>query len=151
MNLNISDSDSALKLFEGASKNRTTASTLLNSESSRSHIIFTIYLKNSLNDSTTKFIFIDLAGSEKPSKSKDQKSFDEGVAINKGLFILEKIINNLSNGEKAVFRGSNLIQILQDSLGGKSSTLFIACINPLRSNSSESFKNSEICEQSQEN
>jgi kinesin family protein 4/21/27 len=64
------------KLLENGAKNRTTASTLMNDASSRSHAIFTIFIKQTVYEEkgdakgkvdessiTAKFFFVDLAGS----------------------------------------------------------------------------------------
>ena len=141
--LDISDSEYALKLFEETSKNRLTASTMKNAKSSRSHAIFSIYLNDIHNKILSKFSFIDLAGSESPTLSDDAKTVEEGISINQGLSCLELIINKLANNKMVVWRGPNLIKILGDSLGGNASTLFIACVNPLRSNACESLKTLE--------
>jgi kinesin family protein 4/21/27 len=54
------------------SESRTVGSTLMNSESSRSHAIFTILIHKKTSDSasTSKFHFVDLAGSERLSRTK---------------------------------------------------------------------------------
>ncbi len=68
-----------LELLDRGSFHRTTASTLMNDASSRSHAIFTINIeRNSLNPIeigidedyvTAKFVFVDLAGSERIKKT----------------------------------------------------------------------------------
>jgi kinesin family protein 4/21/27 len=59
--------------------------------------------------------------------------FAEGVSINKGLLELGNVINALTEGtarRHIPYRNSKLTRLLQDSLGGNSETLFIACISP---------------------
>jgi hypothetical protein len=56
--------------------------------------------------------------------------FAEGVSINKGLLELGNVINALTEGASRrhiPYRNSKLTRLLQDSLGGNSETLFIAC------------------------
>lgn len=56
--------------------------------------------------------------------------FVEGVSINKGLLELGNVINALTEGasrKHIPYRNSKLTRLLQDSLGGNSETLFIAC------------------------
>ena len=56
------------RLLQKGSIARTTASTDMNRTSSRSHAIFSVILKQSLEDDTritSKFHFVDLAGSER--------------------------------------------------------------------------------------
>lgn len=56
--------------------------------------------------------------------------------INKSLFTLGKVISMLSSGAKNLnakyipYRDSKLTMLLQDSLGGTSKALMIACISP---------------------
>ena len=56
--------------------------------------------------------------------------------INKSLFTLGKVISMLASKEKMMnqkyvpFRDSKLTMLLQDSLGGTSRALLIACVSP---------------------
>jgi hypothetical protein len=54
-------------------------STSMNSESSRSHAIFTIILHEAVSNVTSKFHFVDLAGSERLARTKA-----EGVQMKEG-------------------------------------------------------------------
>jgi kinesin family protein 4/21/27 len=59
------------------------------------------------------------------------------VYINKGLLELGNVINALTEGSTRrhiPYRNSKLTRLLQDSLGGNSETLFIACVSPAESN-----------------
>lgn len=52
------------------------------------------------------------------------------MSINKGLLELGNVINALTEGasrKHIPYRNSKLTRLLQDSLGGNSETLFIAC------------------------
>ena len=63
--------------------------------------------------------------------------FSEGVNINKSLMELGNVINALTEGKKRShipYRNAKLTRLLQDSLGGSSETLFIACISPADKN-----------------
>uniref|UniRef100_A0A7N9AXB4 Kinesin family member 21A n=1 Tax=Mastacembelus armatus TaxID=205130 RepID=A0A7N9AXB4_9TELE len=138
---------------------RTTASTQMNVQSSRSHAIFTIHLcqvrvcppdnsdnatDNRLaNDSTinefetltAKFHFVDLAGSERLKRTgATGDRAKEGISINCGLLALGNVISALGDRSKrsthVPYRDSKLTRLLQDSLGGNSQTVMIACISP---------------------
>jgi kinesin family member 12 len=82
--------------------------------------------------------FVDLAGSErlKETKSTGDQMMKETGNINKSLFTLGKVIAMLSQPEKKInqkyipYRDSKLTMLLQDSLGGTSKALMIACISP---------------------
>jgi hypothetical protein len=60
--------------------------------------------------------------------------FKESVTINAGLLALGNVISALSDpkGKKlhVPYRESKLTRLLQDSLGGNSRTLMVACISP---------------------
>lgn len=77
------------RLLENGGRNRTTASTLMNSASSRSHAIFTIFIRQSIDDEgsmSAKFFFVDLAGSERVKKTGATGDvLKEGISINLGL------------------------------------------------------------------
>ncbi|XP_074489822.1 kinesin-like protein KIF21A isoform X2 [Sebastes fasciatus] len=139
---------------------RTTASTQMNVQSSRSHAIFTIHLcqvrvcasdnqesetdnrvsnGNSEMDEyetlTAKFHFVDLAGSERLKRTgATGERAKEGISINCGLLALGNVISALGDRSKrsshVPYRDSKLTRLLQDSLGGNSQTVMIACISP---------------------
>uniref|UniRef100_A0A3B3YM92 Kinesin motor domain-containing protein n=1 Tax=Poecilia mexicana TaxID=48701 RepID=A0A3B3YM92_9TELE len=139
---------------------RTTASTQMNVQSSRSHAIFTIHLcqvrvcasdnQEGENDNkvsngngemdeyetlTAKFHFVDLAGSERLKRTgATGDRAKEGISINCGLLALGNVISALGDRSKRAshvpYRDSKLTRLLQDSLGGNSQTVMIACISP---------------------
>lgn len=79
-----------------------------------------------------KLYCCDLAGSEKISKTEATgQTLEEAKMINKSLSALGNVINALTESKKGNFipyRDSKLTRILQESLGGNSSTcLVITC------------------------
>ena len=59
-----------------------------------------------------------------------------------GLLALGNVISSLTSDKKNVhipYRDSKLTRILQDSLGGNSNTIMIACVSPASSNYEESL------------
>jgi len=105
-------------------KNRTTASTMMNENSSRSHAIFTLTLRQKTANGvilTSKFNFVDLAGSERIKRTQATgERAKEGIAINTELLALGNVISALTE-EKSTFvpyRDSKLTRFLQESLGG---------------------------------
>ncbi|KAF9687542.1 hypothetical protein SADUNF_Sadunf02G0104300 [Salix dunnii] len=150
--------------LEQGSLSRATGSTNMNNQSSRSHAIFTITLEqmckpnpvfpgdSSLNDSMNeeylcaKLHLVDLAGSERAKRTgSDGMRFKEGVHINKGLLALGNVISALGDekrrkeGVHVPYRDSKLTRLLQDSLGGNSRTVMIACISPADINAEETL------------
>ena len=152
--LAISSADQALDVLNQGTLNRTTAATLMNLTSSRSHAIFTIYLTQTTRSqdidavTTSKFTLVDLAGSERMKKTGavGERAL-EGIKINEGLLALGNVINALADEERiskgkkihVPYRQSKLTRLLQDALGGNSQTLFIACVSPAETNASETL------------
>ncbi|KAG7538717.1 Kinesin motor domain [Arabidopsis suecica] len=139
---------------------RATGSTNMNSQSSRSHAIFTITLEQkkiaSGSCTTTedggedilcaKLHLVDLAGSERAKRTgADGMRLKEGIHINKGLLALGNVISALGDEKKrkegghVPYRDSKLTRLLQDSLGGNSKTVMIACVSPADTNAEETL------------
>ncbi|KAL3634172.1 Kinesin-like protein KIN-4A [Castilleja foliolosa] len=148
--------------LEQGSLCRATGSTNMNNQSSRSHAIFTITMEqmrklhpgvsSDVNDCMTeeylsaKLHLVDLAGSERAKRTgSDGLRFKEGVHINKGLLALGNVISALGDDKKrkegvhVPYRDSKLTRLLQDSLGGNSRTVMIACISPADINAEETL------------
>uniref|UniRef100_A0A8K9Y6D2 Kinesin family member 21A n=1 Tax=Oncorhynchus mykiss TaxID=8022 RepID=A0A8K9Y6D2_ONCMY len=84
---------------------------------------------------TAKFHFVDLAGSERLKRTgATGDRAKEGISINCGLLALGNVISALGDRSKrsthVPYRDSKLTRLLQDSLGGNSQTMMIACISP---------------------
>uniref|UniRef100_A0A8C5I2I8 Kinesin-like protein KIF21B n=1 Tax=Gouania willdenowi TaxID=441366 RepID=A0A8C5I2I8_GOUWI len=82
-----------------------------------------------------KFHFVDLAGSERLKRTgATGERAREGISINCGLLALGNVISALGDqakkGGHVPYRDSKLTRLLQDSLGGNSHTVMIACISP---------------------
>ncbi|KAL2646782.1 hypothetical protein AAZV13_05G076400 [Glycine max] len=150
--------------LEQGSLSRATGSTNMNNQSSRSHAIFTITLQqmrklhsgSPINDSSdedmgeeylsAKLHLVDLAGSERAKRTgSDGVRLKEGIHINKGLLALGNVISALGDEKKrkegvhVPYRDSKLTRLLQDSLGGNSKTVMIACISPADINAEETL------------
>ncbi|XWS14910.1 hypothetical protein CRYUN_Cryun35bG0049400 [Craigia yunnanensis] len=142
------------------SLSRATGSTNMNSQSSRSHAIFTITMEqkkiascpNGVNDDIgddilcAKLHLVDLAGSERAKRTgADGMRLKEGIHINKGLLALGNVISALGDEKKrkegghVPYRDSKLTRLLQDSLGGNSKTVMIACVSPADTNAEETL------------
>lgn len=154
-----------MQSLERGSLARTTASTMMNAHSSRSHAIFTVIMEQNLPEGgedadtgagagdggeeggdggesketvtekrTSKFHFVDLAGSERAKRTQAVgQRLKEGIHINKGLLALGNVISALGDVRKrgkvhVPYRDSKLTRMLQDSLGGNSKTLMVACV-----------------------
>ncbi|KAL9234739.1 hypothetical protein vseg_009572 [Gypsophila vaccaria] len=141
------------------SLSRATGSTNMNAHSSRSHAIFTISMEQkkiarcpmeSIDDPgddilCAKLHLVDLAGSERAKRTgADGIRLKEGIHINKGLLALGNVISALGDEKKRKgghipYRDSKLTRLLQDSLGGNSKTVMIACVSPADTNAEETL------------
>ena len=140
----ISSPEEAIKYIIDGNHFRHTGQTLMNSESSRSHAIISIYIENNLikENKIKKSVFhiIDLAGSERQKKTESYGDrVKEAGAINKSLLNLSIVIKNIISNQKQIpYRDSKLTHILRDSLGGNAKTSIIATISQLECNLEES-------------
>jgi len=150
------------KVLSTGAAARSVGSTKMNAVSSRSHAVFTLTLEQTRlgeaeADSDTpaytcsKLHLVDLAGSERQKKTQSSGTrLREAAFINKGLLALGNVINALSESETqskggkgghrhVPYRDSKLTRLLQDSLGGNSHTLMIACVSSADSNFDETL------------
>ncbi|XP_024126731.1 kinesin-like protein KIF17 isoform X2 [Oryzias melastigma] len=137
------------RIMERGCRNRAVGSTLMNKDSSRSHSIFTLHLEICRTDSSGrdhlragKLNLVDLAGSERQSKTgATGERLREATKINLSLSALGNVISALVDGRSKFipYRDSKLTRLLQDSLGGNTRTLMIACLSPAGSNYEESL------------
>ncbi|KAE9332637.1 hypothetical protein PF008_g14853 [Phytophthora fragariae] len=150
----VSSVSEAGDLLRSGALARATASTSMNAQSSRSHAICTLTMEHhevsapegGTETRLSKFHLVDLAGSERVRRTNAVGArFKEGVNINRGLLALGNVINALCERSRASsaihipYRDSKLTRLLQDSLGGNSTTLMIDCISPADVNYEETF------------
>ena len=124
--------DNLMKLIGTGMEVRTTGQTGANDDSSRSHAILEINLKQG-KSVVGKMSFIDLAGSERGAdvSGADFKTRMDGAEINKSLLALKECIRALDQEKRHTpFRGSKLTQVLKDSFLGNCRTVMIANVSP---------------------
>jgi hypothetical protein len=142
---NVTSPMEVASLMESAADKRSTAATLMNAVSSRSHAICTLHVRiaplpdqaDAEEEITAKLTLVDLAGSERAKKTGAQGTrLKEGININKGLFVLGQVVSSLaelaqqtgssdSSSIYVKYRDSKLTRLLQDSLGGEYSIVYI--------------------------
>jgi hypothetical protein len=160
----VRDVNELLDLMAQAHTQRSTGTTGANAESSRSHMVMQIVLREpeptsqanqrmrgrpnisivappaSGNQGTLsgKLSFIDLAGSERGADTthNSKQTRMEGAEINTSLLALKEVIRSLERKHgHTPFRGSKLTQVLKDSfVGEKTRTCMVACVSPSHSN-----------------
>merc|ERR1712032_1762330 len=132
-------------LLERGNQQRSVASTAMNTDSSRSHLVFSVKIltvnKQTLERQRGKIAICDLAGSERLKKSEsigDRQK--EAIEINKSLTALGDVIEALTKDHRSIpYRNHKLTQILQDSLGGSAKVLIFVNCSPASSNCEETL------------
>ncbi|XP_054843050.1 kinesin-like protein KIF24 [Eublepharis macularius] len=122
-----------LEVILKGGKERSTGATGVNSDSSRSHAIIQIQIKDTANRVFGRISFIDLAGSERAADARDsdRQTKMEGAEINQSLLALKECIRALDQEHAHTpFRQSKLTQVLKDSFIGNSKTCMIANVSP---------------------
>ncbi|XP_068724675.1 osmotic avoidance abnormal protein 3-like [Montipora capricornis] len=137
------------KVMDLGSKNRSVGATLMNADSSRSHSIFAINIEimeaadeRGEHIRAGKLNLVDLAGSERQSKTgATGDRLKEATKINLSLSALGNVISALVDGKSShiPYRDSKLTRLLQDSLGGNTKTLMVACLSPADNNYDETL------------
>lgn len=135
----VYSADEIYHILQKGSAKKHTAETLINTQSNRSHSLFTITIQikehNSDGVEVTKcgkLNLVDLAGSENILRSgaREERARETGE-INKSLLTLGRVINALVDHSGHVpYRDSKLTRLLRDSLGGKTKTCIIATVSP---------------------
>lgn len=146
----IRDLKDGLAILNKGSQRRQVAETKMNTESSRSHSVFTltVHVKETSDDKKSedllrigKFNLVDLAGSEAIGRSgAENKRAREAGMINQSLLTLGRVISALvDKGSHIPYRESKLTRLLQDSLGGRTKTCIVATVSPTKSNMEETL------------
>ncbi|KAM9310966.1 uncharacterized protein PAF06_008784 [Gastrophryne carolinensis] len=123
-------------IIASGEKNRTVASTKMNTESSRSHLMVILRLSGVDNISgvvsTSTLTLCDLAGSERISKTEATgQRLVEAAAINKSLTALGQVFTALrTNSLHVPYRNSKLTHLLQPSLSGQAKACVFVNISP---------------------
>jgi hypothetical protein len=141
----VGSKEEIFALLAEGQNSRAIAATKMNAESSRSHSVFILTLRQ--NNKTTgskkvsKLFLVDLAGSEKINKTgAEGQTLNEAKYINKSLSALGNVISALTEGNSHVpYRDSKLTRLLQDSLGGNSRTVLIITASPALFNLEETI------------
>ncbi|KAL4470856.1 hypothetical protein ABPG72_016402 [Tetrahymena utriculariae] len=142
----VTSETEVFSIIDQGNQSRSVAYTNMNEGSSRSHMLFimTVYQNNlqDLSAKSGKLFLVDLAGSEKISKTgAEGKVLDEAKKINQSLSSLGNVINALTDVkiQHVPYRDSKLTRVLQESLGGNSTTTLIITCSPSSFNDQETL------------
>eukprot|EP00468_Gymnochlora_sp_CCMP2014_P002884 CAMPEP_0167751344 /NCGR_PEP_ID=MMETSP0110_2-20121227/6513_1 /TAXON_ID=629695 /ORGANISM="Gymnochlora sp., Strain CCMP2014" /LENGTH=804 /DNA_ID=CAMNT_0007636803 /DNA_START=72 /DNA_END=2486 /DNA_ORIENTATION=- len=141
----VTNADEVYRQMDIGSCNRAVASTKMNSESSRSHSVFSLKVSK-INIKTqskriSKVFLVDLAGSEKVRKTEAKgQTLKEANMINRSLSALGNVIHALTENKPHIpYRNSKLTRLLSDSLGGNAKTCLILTASPALYNAEETL------------
>ena len=148
-NVLLDDAAHAQELLRQAQSSRKVSSTKMNTQSSRSHFIFTMRVTvrsgGGMDGSeacvtTGTLSVVDLAGSECVGKSGAVGSqARESKNINKSNEALKRVVENLGrNASHIPYRDSKLTQLLEPALGGNAKTAIIGTVGPSKASIGES-------------
>jgi len=146
----VTNFEDILSLITIGNKSRAVASTKANVQSSRSHAIVTLSVRQRFRDAPldglrtsalrqklSKVHLVDLAGSERVTHSGAVgMRLREANNINKSLSVLGDVIKCLGEASKQKspghipYRNSVLTMVLRNSLGGNSRTAMVAAVSP---------------------
>ena len=131
---------------EKGESQRKYATTQMNHNSSRSHVILQLDVevrnqRNHLKCGSSAILLADLAGSEGIDKTQTKgKNTLEGAKINTSLLSLSKVVKRLSQNEKYIgFRDSKLTMVLQPILIGNCLTSVVCTVNTTKQYLAESI------------
>lgn len=141
----VDSMDEINSLIAKAAKSRAVGSTDMNSVSSRSHSIFSLYLSGSNANLDTELRgalhLVDLAGSERLDRSgASGDRLKETQNINRSLSSLADVFAAKAEGRAHVpFRNSKLTHLMEPCLSGHGKTLMAVNIGPEIDNSHETL------------
>ena len=148
----VTTAGEAIAALQKGNSNRSTASTKMNADSSRSHaaLILRIKCTGGVRTLNGMLYLVDLAGSERVKKSGvEGNAFDEAKAINQSLTTLGRCIEVLGSNkkEKPPFRDSKLTRLLSNAIGGAAKTTLVVCVAPTMTDQFETVNSLDFGQQ----
>lgn len=143
--LDPTDPEAIQDVMRIAAKHRSVGATEMNQVSSRSHAVFSLYLRATHDSEKQKISsilnLVDLAGSERLDRSGATGSrARETVSINSSLSSLSNVFVALGKKSSHVpYRNSKLTYLLQPCMSGDGKTLMITNVSPTEESAQESL------------
>ncbi|XP_037092090.1 kinesin-like protein KIF23 [Pollicipes pollicipes] len=166
----VSSPSEALEALRRGQRRRKVAHTTLNTESSRSHSVFTIRVVQApldprgeevLDDKALMVVgqlsLVDLAGSERTNRTKNNGDrLREAGNINNSLMVLRTCIetlreNQLTGANKMVpYRDSRITHLFKNYFDGEGKVKMVVCVNPRADEYDETIHVMKFAELTQE-
>lgn len=145
--VDVRSAEELLETARVAVSNRTTAATMKNEQSSRSHSIFTIVVSSVSSAGVQRsgtLHLVDLAGSERQKQTQAEgQRLDEVRAINRSLSALGNVVAALAAGRPDLghvpYRDSKLTRMLREALGGNARTAIVLTVSPAMADRQETL------------
>lgn len=136
--LAVEDAEQAMRALEEGKRRRATASTGMNADSSRSHMVLSVRLSGKSNN---VLHLVDLAGSERVQRSgAEGTQLCEAQHINRSLSALGDVVAALQRQERHIpYRNSKLTSLLQEGLRPGSKVMMLVCVAPESCSARESL------------
>lgn len=148
--LEVKSVEDAIEAFSLGQKRKRMGHTILNSESSRSHSVFTIRLVQAPTDNRGEYLLqdkrtiiasqlslVDLAGSERTNRTKNTgQRLREAGNINNSLMTLRTCLEILRENQTAAvtrkvpYRDSKLTHLFKNYFDGEGHVRMVVCVNP---------------------
>mmetsp|Transcript_49887 Transcript_49887/g.97841 ORF Transcript_49887/g.97841 Transcript_49887/m.97841 type:complete len:1226 (-) Transcript_49887:256-3933(-) len=138
--MSVTTLEESMAIMRAGQNNRQVTETILNSDSSRSHSVFTIKLVNSTGEVWSRLSICDLAGSERTKRTEHTgQHLRETSNINTSLMKLGRCLEilrfnqlqtNPARHKIVPFRESQITRMFRDSLCGWGRTVMITNANP---------------------
>lgn len=167
--MEVKSVEDALSAFHTGQKRKRMGHTILNSESSRSHSVFTIRLIQAPVDQRGEYIIedrskitvsqlslVDLAGSERTNRTKNTgQRLREAGNINNSLMTLRNCLetlreNSMGANKKVPYRDSKVTHLFKNFFDGEGQVKMIVCINPRSEDYDETAQVMKFAEITQE-
>lgn len=162
--------EEAVEIFNRGLRRKRMGCTNMNSESSRSHSVFTIRLVQAPTDQSgenviqekrvvciSQLSLVDLAGSERAVRTKNSGTrLREACCINNSLMTLRSCLdilreNQMTGSNKIVpYRDSKLTHLFKNFFDGEGQVKMIICVNPRAEDYDETLQVMKFAEMTQE-
>jgi len=133
--------EDAMAVMRRGNKNRHTAGTKMNTNSSRSHAIFIVKVRKH-GQQFAQLCLVDLAGSEKIKETgATGQQVKEAQKINESLLYLQQVVQALAENKKeASYRNCKLTWLLEKSLKDGAKTSILVAASPHEQNAQATLK-----------